>query len=162
MRFIDFTSDVISALSLKCAKKWSFAKAQCMRARRPLIGLIDIGGLLLFLPSNPGHPDCPLLDVFSIQKQIYTVPIFCQVFVGCNAMDKAMARTTQPGNLVQHPTFMPSSLDSFGMHSPRNQMMIGQRQLLAITNLAFMSFITRIELWWSGNAAGNVCREHWL
>lgn len=51
-------------------------------------------------------------------------------------MHKTVTSATQPSNAVQHPLVMPPLLQHLGMHAPRDQMVVRQRDPVTLADFA--------------------------
>lgn len=91
---------------------------------------------LLSFPTDPANPLCPVLNIVPFEDLVYGVVLARKLFVGRHTVHKAMARATQPSDAVQHPLFMPATLEHFGMDFSRDQMVVGQRDPVPVTYLA--------------------------
>ncbi|KAL8761254.1 MAG: hypothetical protein Q9184_002615, partial [Pyrenodesmia sp. 2 TL-2023] len=75
-------------------------------------------------------------------------------------MYKAMASSAKPRHAVQPPFFMPAALDSFGMDLLRDQVVVAQRDPIALADLASRSAGGGPN-WRSGCSCVDVFLEDW-
>lgn len=92
--------------------------------------------LLPSLPSHPPHPLGPSDNVLTPHQPLHGPVIFRQLLVASDPMHEAMASSAEPSNAVQPPFFVPAALDGFGVDLLRDQMVVAQRDPVALADLA--------------------------
>ena len=87
-------------------------------------------------PSNLSNPSRPLRHILSFHQQLHAVKLLSQFLVGCDFMHERMASSAKPRHLRQLPFSVPATFDRLRVHLSRDKMVVSQRKLFAVTNLA--------------------------
>lgn len=91
---------------------------------------------LTCLPPNPPNPHSPIPHILPLTNSLNGKPLPSELLITRHAMDKTVTSAAKPRHAIQHPLIMPALFNNFRMHPTRNQMMIRERDPVALADLA--------------------------
>lgn len=95
------------------------------------------------LPPHPPNPHGPIPHILPLTNPLNSKPLPSELLITRHTVHKTMTSATKPRHTIQHPLIMPPLLNNLRMHPTRNQMVIRERDPVALADLARVRARTR-------------------